>query len=320
MSHHRPPTPPYGHVVKLHHGYEMHYLEEGKGAPVVWVHGSGPGVNAYSNFAPNYKVIAAAGFRSVMPDMIGFGWSSKPTGIDYTLELFVQSLREFLDQLEIRRCILIGNSLGGAISMKFAIDHPERVEKLVVMGPGGIESRETYFKMPGIQKMVSQFTGAGFDKQGLKGLLELSVSHDSEVRDRRTGRRTLQRAADAAQGRAGAHDDSGSVAGAVEDPLPGAGFLGRGGSVLSLERLREDPARRGRQPLHHVLGAWVELGDDRARRGLQPLCPRIPPRLTAKARATRCPQSSPPSLYQALLQRRTCSSRWRTRYLAIHDR
>jgi len=177
MSHHRPPTPPYGHVRKLAHGYEMHYLEEGRGPPVVFVHGSGPGVNAYSNFAPNYKVIAAAGYRSVLPDMIGFGWSSKPTGIDYTFDLFVPTLREFLDQMEIRRCVLIGNSLGGAISMKFAIDHPERVEKLVLMGPGGIESRETYFKMPGIQKMVSQFVGTGFDKAGLRKLLEL-LSYD----------------------------------------------------------------------------------------------------------------------------------------------
>ncbi len=173
MSHDRPPTPPYGHVVKLKHGYEMHYLEEGRGAPVVFVHGSGPGVNAYSNFFPNYRVIAAAGYRSVLPDMIGFGWSSKPTGIDYTFELFVPTLREFLDHLEIKRCVLVGNSLGGAISMKFAIDHPERVEKLVLMGPGGIESRETYFKMPGIQKMVSQFVGSGFDKPGLKRLMEL---------------------------------------------------------------------------------------------------------------------------------------------------
>lgn len=183
MSHHRPPTPPYGHVVKLAHGYEMHYLEEGRGDPVVWVHGSGPGVNGYSNFSPNYKVIAAAGYRSVMPDMIGFGWSSKPTGIDYTLELFVQTLREFLDQMEISRCVLIGNSLGGAISMKLAIDHPQRVSKLVVMGPGGIESRETYFKMPGIQKMVSQFTGAGFDRKGLKGLLELLAYDPKFVTD-----------------------------------------------------------------------------------------------------------------------------------------
>jgi 4,5:9,10-diseco-3-hydroxy-5,9,17-trioxoandrosta-1(10),2-diene-4-oate hydrolase len=173
MSQDRPPTPPYGRTVTLKQGYELHYLEEGRGAPVVFVHGSGPGVNAYSNFFPNYRVIAAAGFRSVLPDMVGFGWSSKPTDIDYTLELFVPTLREFLDQLEIPRCVLIGNSLGGAISMKFAIDHPARVEKLIVMGPGGIESRETYFKMPGIQKMVSQFVGTGFDREGLKRFLGL---------------------------------------------------------------------------------------------------------------------------------------------------
>lgn len=173
MSQDRPPTPPFGRVVKLKQGYEMHYLEHGSGAPVVFVHGSGPGVNAYSNFFPNYRVIAAAGYRTVMPDMLGFGWSSKPTGIDYTLELFVSTLREFLDALEIERCVLVGNSLGGAISMKFAIDYPERVEKLIVMGPGGIESRETYFKMPGIQKMVSQFVGSGFDRPGLRSLLGL---------------------------------------------------------------------------------------------------------------------------------------------------
>jgi len=67
--------------------------------------------------------------------------------------------------------------------MKLAIDHPERVSKLVVMGPGGIESRETYFKMPGIQKMVSQFTGAGFDRKGLKALLELLAYDPKFVTD-----------------------------------------------------------------------------------------------------------------------------------------
>jgi 4,5:9,10-diseco-3-hydroxy-5,9,17-trioxoandrosta-1(10),2-diene-4-oate hydrolase len=173
MSHPHPSSPPRGQTIKLLQGYEMHYLEEGSGSPVVFVHGSGPGVSAYSNFFPNYKVIAAGGYRAVMPDMIGFGWSSKPTGIDYTLDLFVQTLLECLDQLEIGRCVLVGNSLGGAVSIKIAIDHPERVEKLILMGPGGIESRETYFKMAGIQKMVSQFTGAGFDREGLRGMLRL---------------------------------------------------------------------------------------------------------------------------------------------------
>ena len=173
MTQDRPPSPPFGRLVKLKQGYEMHYLEHGSGPAVVFVHGSGPGVNAYSNFFPNYRALAAAGYRCVLPDMIGFGWSSKPDDIDYTLELFVPTLREFLDLLKIERCVLVGNSLGGAISMKLAIDHPERVEKLIVMGPGGIEARETYFKMPGIQKMVSQFVGSGFDRPGLRRLLEL---------------------------------------------------------------------------------------------------------------------------------------------------
>jgi 4,5:9,10-diseco-3-hydroxy-5,9,17-trioxoandrosta-1(10),2-diene-4-oate hydrolase len=183
MSEDRPPTPPFGRLLKLRDGYEMHYLEHGSGAPVVFVHGSGPGVNAYSNFFPNWREIAAAGYRVVMPDMLGFGWSSKPTGIDYTLELFTSTLRQFLDQLDIQRCVLIGNSLGGAISIKFAIDHPERVERLVVMGPGGLESRETYFKMPGIQKMVSEFVGAGFDRAGLKRLLQLLAYDPKHVTD-----------------------------------------------------------------------------------------------------------------------------------------
>jgi len=183
MTQDRPPSPPFGRLVKLKQGYEMHYLEHGSGPAVVFVHGSGPGVNAYSNFFPNYRAIAAAGYRCVLPDMIGFGWSSKPDDIDYTLELFVPALREFLDLLKIERCVLVGNSLGGAISMKLAIDHPERVEKLIVMGPGGIEARETYFKMPGIQKMVSQFVGSGFDRPGLRRLLELLAYDPGTISD-----------------------------------------------------------------------------------------------------------------------------------------
>ena len=183
MSDPRPPTPPFGRTVKLSQGYELHYLEHGSGPPVVFVHGSGPGVNAYSNFFPNYREIAAAGYRALLPDMVGFGWSSKPTGLEYTLDLFTSTLLEFLDRLEISRCVLVGNSLGGAISIKVAIDQPQRVERLVVMGPGGLESRETYFKMPGIQKMVSQFVGAGFDREGLRRLLELLAYDPKTVTD-----------------------------------------------------------------------------------------------------------------------------------------
>jgi 4,5:9,10-diseco-3-hydroxy-5,9,17-trioxoandrosta-1(10),2-diene-4-oate hydrolase len=183
MSQERPPTPPFGRLLKLRQGHELHYLEHGSGPAVVFVHGSGPGVSAYSNFFPNYREIAAAGYRAVLPDMVGFGWSSKPTGIDYTLELFTSTLREFLDQLDIRRCVLVGNSLGGAIAIKLAVDEPQRVERLIVMGPGGLESRETCFRMPGIHKMVSGFVGEGFDREGLRRLLQLLAYDPAVVTD-----------------------------------------------------------------------------------------------------------------------------------------
>jgi 4,5:9,10-diseco-3-hydroxy-5,9,17-trioxoandrosta-1(10),2-diene-4-oate hydrolase len=183
MSQERPASPPFGRLLALPNDYEMHYLEHGTGPAVVFVHGSGPGVSAFSNFYANYKTIAAAGYRALLPDMIGFGWSSKPANIDYTLELFTATLGAFLDKLDVRRCVLVGNSLGGAIAIGYALRQPERVAKLVLMGPGGIESRETYFKMPGIQRMVSEFVGQGFDRAGLRRLLEILAYDPKFVTD-----------------------------------------------------------------------------------------------------------------------------------------
>jgi 4,5:9,10-diseco-3-hydroxy-5,9,17-trioxoandrosta-1(10),2-diene-4-oate hydrolase len=178
-----PQNPPFGRLVKLSSGYEIHYTEQGQGPAVVFVHGSGPGANAYSNFFPNIGPISAAGYRCILPDMIGFGYSSKPSGVDYTLDLFTPALREFLDRIDVRKAVLVGNSLGGAIAMRLAIDDPPRVSKLVMTGPGGIETREVYFRMPGIQKMVSGFVGAGFDREGLKRMLSLLAYDPRHVTD-----------------------------------------------------------------------------------------------------------------------------------------
>ena len=183
MSAQNPRNPPFGRVVPLSSGYEMHYTEYGMGPAVVFIHGSGPGANAWSNFFPNIGPISQAGFRCILPDMLGFGYSSKPTGVDYTLELFTPALREFLDRIEVRNCVFVGNSLGGAIAMRLAIDDPPRASKLVMTGPGGIETREVYFKMPGIQKMVSGFVGAGFDREGLKRMLGLLAYDPGHVTD-----------------------------------------------------------------------------------------------------------------------------------------
>jgi 4,5:9,10-diseco-3-hydroxy-5,9,17-trioxoandrosta-1(10),2-diene-4-oate hydrolase len=178
-----PIGPPFGRMLTVRSGQEMHVLEAGTGPVVVFVHGSGPGANAYSNFSLNYSTIAAAGYRVVLPDLIGFGYSAKPVGVDYTLDLFTTTFTEVLDALNIQQCVLVGNSLGGAVALKVAMDQPQRVRKLVLMAPGGIESREDYFKMPGIQKMVSGFVGDGFDRAGLRRLLELLAFDPQFVTD-----------------------------------------------------------------------------------------------------------------------------------------
>ena len=175
--------PPFGTRRKLPGGFELHYLESGSGLPVVFLHGSGPGASAYSNFKQNFPALVAAGYRAVLPDLLGFGHSDKPSGIDYTLDLFSSTLLELLDALDLGNCVLVGNSLGGAVALRIAIDHPGRVRKLVLMAPGGIESRETYFNMPGIQKMVSGFVGEGFDRVGLRRILELLVFDPRHVTD-----------------------------------------------------------------------------------------------------------------------------------------
>ena len=76
MTQKNPQNPPFGRLVKLSSGYEIHYTEQGQGPAVVFVHGSGPGANAYSNFFPNIGPISAAGYRCILPDMIGFGFNA----------------------------------------------------------------------------------------------------------------------------------------------------------------------------------------------------------------------------------------------------
>lgn len=178
--------PPRALMQALPSGYELHYHDTGPaagGTTVVLIQGSGPGANGWSNFRHNVEPLRAAGHRVIVPDLIGFGYSSKPTGIDYTLDLFVSTTLELLDALGIEDCVLVGNSLGGAVSIGICLERPTLVSKLVVMGCGGIETRETYFSMPGIQRMVSGFVGREINIPWLRGILEMLAFDPVHVTD-----------------------------------------------------------------------------------------------------------------------------------------
>jgi len=125
----------------------LHYHEAGPASatetgpdhdlPVVLLHGGGPGASAWSNFGRNLPVFAER-FRVLMPDQPGFGASAAPAVEGNYFTFSARALASLLDELDIDRIHLVGNSLGGGAAVRFALNYPDRAAKLVLMGPGGL--------------------------------------------------------------------------------------------------------------------------------------------------------------------------------------
>lgn len=118
-------------------GYHVNYLDEGHGEPVILLHGSGPGVTAYANWRLLIPVLAQ-NYRVIAPDVVGFGYTDRPQGFEYTLESWMQFALDFMDSLGVAQASFIGNSFGGALSLALAARHPQRVRCFVMMGAAGI--------------------------------------------------------------------------------------------------------------------------------------------------------------------------------------
>lgn len=117
-------------------GVRTNYLEQGEGPPVILIHGSGPGVTAYANWRGTIPSLAEE-FRVLAPDMSGFGFSEKPG--NYSMERWVRQLLDFMDVLDIPKASLVGNSFGSGLAIRMAVDHPDRVDRLVLMGAMGVD-------------------------------------------------------------------------------------------------------------------------------------------------------------------------------------
>jgi 4,5:9,10-diseco-3-hydroxy-5,9,17-trioxoandrosta-1(10),2-diene-4-oate hydrolase len=165
-------------------GLRVHYHEAGSGPAVLFLHGSGPGASGWSNFRHNFPVFADAGFRTLVPDTLGYGYSSKPDGVDYTLDFLVGAVERFLAAVGVERCAVVGNSHGGAMSIQLALRRPELVERLVLMAPGGLEERDVYMKMDGIRTMVKAFMDpAGISRDSMRRVFEKQLFDPSLVTD-----------------------------------------------------------------------------------------------------------------------------------------
>ena len=118
-------------------GLRTNYHDLGQGDPLLLIHGSGPGVSAWANWRLNLQELSA-NRRVIAPDMAGFGFSERVAGARYTKDFWVRHLVDFLDALNIEQADIVGNSFGGGLALAFALAHPERVRKLVLMGSVGL--------------------------------------------------------------------------------------------------------------------------------------------------------------------------------------
>ena len=121
-------------------GIRTNYIEAGDedAPPLILIHGSGPGVTAFANWNGVIPTLAAQ-FHVLAPDMVGFGYTDCPEEIsEFNLDIWVSHIAGFMDELAIGSASFIGNSFGGALTLALAARHPDKVEKIVLMGAAGL--------------------------------------------------------------------------------------------------------------------------------------------------------------------------------------
>jgi 2-hydroxymuconate-semialdehyde hydrolase len=169
--------------------YRTAYNRAGENQPetILFLHGSGPGVTAWSNW--QFALPALGGqFHCLAPDLIGFGASEHPadppSGMRSWMRLWVDQCLALLDALNIAKAHLVGNSMGGAIALHLLMDAPDRFDKVVHMGPIGTPHTITpeldrlwgFYEDPSVQTFRNVIRWFVYDDAFLAGRLDAIAS------------------------------------------------------------------------------------------------------------------------------------------------
>jgi pimeloyl-ACP methyl ester carboxylesterase len=115
------------------HGYRRAFRVAGSGPVLLLIHGIGDNSttwhSVHSKLAQRFTVIA--------PDLLGHGQSDKPRA-DYSVAAYANGMRDLLSVLDIDKVTVVGHSLGGGVAMQFAYQFPQLLERLILIGAGGV--------------------------------------------------------------------------------------------------------------------------------------------------------------------------------------
>lgn len=160
-------------------GLDLFVAEAGQGEPVVLLHGGGPGATGLSNYSRNIDALAER-YRVIVPDMPGYGRSTKGVDGSDPFRFLADSIRALLDELAIDRAHLVGNSYGGAAALRLALDTPERVDRLILMGPGGIGTTRA-LPTEGLNCLLGYYGGDGPSREKLEKFIRQYLVFDGNA-------------------------------------------------------------------------------------------------------------------------------------------
>lgn len=156
---------------------DIFFTEAGNGDPVVLLHGGGPGATGASNYTRNIDALAQH-FRVIVPDMPGYGASSKDLDLSDPFGDLATAIRGLLDVLNIDKAHLVGNSYGGAAALRLALDRPDKVDRLILMGPGGIGTTRA-LPTKGLNTLLGYYGGDGPSREKLADFIRNYLVFDA---------------------------------------------------------------------------------------------------------------------------------------------
>jgi haloalkane dehalogenase len=128
------PEFPFSSSYREHDGLRLAHLDEGEGPPVLFFHGEPTWSFLWRKVIPPVR---DAGYRCIAPDLPGFGRSDKPVDLDwYSYDRHTASVAPLLEELDVRDATVVVHDWGGPIGLRLAVEHPDRISKLVVLDTG----------------------------------------------------------------------------------------------------------------------------------------------------------------------------------------
>jgi 4,5:9,10-diseco-3-hydroxy-5,9,17-trioxoandrosta-1(10),2-diene-4-oate hydrolase len=158
-------------------GARLAYTDTGSGRPVVWLHGSGPGASGMSNFGGNLP--AFQDYRNIVIDLPGWGDSPRPATDEPLIFHAAELVSRAMTTLGIERAHLVGNSYGGAVAMRVAMEYPDRVDRLVLMAPGGVLPADAPPWPVGLEHLFAYMAAENPSREAMAEFVRLMVFDES---------------------------------------------------------------------------------------------------------------------------------------------